>query len=314
MHPDYLDEKSTDARRKTGSHLGSLESPCAMTDSVHSPEDHGIASNHSDVGPRPVRPTLGGHMRLDTDKAVTDKGSRSHSDEMSSAGLVSSQPPALLYAQDSVVTDVSPKAERLPSFRHISKIADAASEEASRPNNYAPVPPPPPVYPPPPVATQSPVLPQQPYPTNLQINPAAFGYGQQTSPADAYNGFYYPNPTSPTSSFGSNSYHARRQSHPHLYTTVVPQPPPLVTVSTNSSSGESYGRHSSMGDAVSTAQTTPLEASSIPAELAGRPPPPILPAPQPQSQNHMDQSNPGRWVCEHPGCSAAAFPSQYLLK
>ncbi|KAF2155966.1 hypothetical protein K461DRAFT_290936 [Myriangium duriaei CBS 260.36] len=254
----------------------------------------GVAAHNADVTPRPTRPPLAAPLRLKTADA---------SDMQSGIDAATDAQPTSAQPAGTELLSTSPKTERLPSFRHISKIADAAGEDASRPAQYPP--PPQPVYPPPPIATQSPILPHQPYPQTNQISPVnSFGFPHQTSPSSIQSDAFYPNsPPSTVFSAPHNGYNPRRQSFP---ITSNPLPPALGSMTTGSSSGDSYGHHSSLGD-ISTNQTTPLETNGH-HDATGRPKYSLLP-----NVHGGPGGGQGPWYCDHPGCNASPFPTQYLL-
>ncbi|GAM83389.1 hypothetical protein ANO11243_013770 [Dothideomycetidae sp. 11243] len=255
-----------------------------------------VAAQNSDVTPRPTRPPLAAPLRLKTAESGLQPS-------IDSATILADGQPASAQPPGAEHLGVSPKAERLPSFRHISKIADEAGEDANRSSQYPP--PPQSIYPPPSIATQSPILPHQPYPAAAQISPiAGFGYPPQTSPSSVQSDVYYPN-SPPSTSFSSihNGYNPRRQSFP-----MHPGPmPPLNSVPTGSSSGDSYGHHSSIGD-ISTNQTTPIDSAGH-VDPSNRTKFTLLP-----NMHGLTSGSQGPWYCEHPGCSASPFPTQYLLK
>ncbi|PNS21480.1 hypothetical protein CAC42_1259 [Sphaceloma murrayae] len=294
-----------------------------MTGSATPPEDLGaVAAQNSDVTPRPARPQLAAPLRV-----KTSDSSQNHQHSIDSVACGSEAHPAPAQPPALGPSSASPKAERLPSFRQLSKIADAAGEEISRPSAYPP--PPPSVYPAPTAANQSPVLPHHPYPPATQLSPSqSYGYPVQTSPTSAQPDPFYPNsPPSATFSTSSTIYNPRRQSFP---ISAGPVPPPLNSMPTGSSSGESYTQTSSTGEGqTSTSQTTPVEPGG-PVDAAGRPkypappanmvsnvPPQLAPQIAPQLTASMSAPGPtsqGPWYCDYPGCTASPFPTQYLLK
>ncbi|KAF4554171.1 Zinc finger C2H2 type domain-containing protein 9 [Elsinoe fawcettii] len=273
-----------------------------MTEITTPPEDLGAISAHnSDVTPRPTRPALAAPLRLKTSEQTLDQQHQSTEPGPNSDNHPTSAQPPLLGPN----TSSSPKTERLPSFRHISKIADSAGED-SRPSTYPP--PPPPVYPPPTAANQSPVLPHHPYPAATSAN-HSYGYPLQPSPSSAITDPFYPtSPPSATFSAPGNVYNPRRPSFP---ISAGPQPPPLNSMPTGSSSGESYTQTSSVGEGQSTSQTTPIESAG-PIDNTGRPKFP-LPPPNMTGGVPPNSTAAGPWYCEHPGCTASPFPTQYLL-
>lgn len=251
-----------------------------------------MAAHNADISLRPTRPPLAAPLRLKTGEHGNVQPGL---DSLASAGQDA------LHTGDRL--SASPKTERLPSFRHISKMADAAGDDPSRSTQYPP--PPQSVYPPPSIANQSPVLPHQPYPQAPQISPASnFGFSHQTSPSSVQSEVYYPN-SPPSTTYSSHSgYNPRRQSFPMH---AGPVPPPLNPVPTGSSSGESYGHHSSLGDS-STSHTTPIDSAGL-IEHSGRGKYSMIPG-----MHSGGSGGQGPWYCDHPGCNASPFPTQYLLK
>lgn len=254
-----------------------------------------VAAHNSDVTPRPTRPPLAAPLRL---KTADSTGLQPAMDSMVIAQETQATPTHLSGGDH---LSISPKTERLPSFRHISKIADAAGDETPRSTQYPP--PPQSVYPPPSISSQSPIMPHQPYPQAPQISPGAnFGFPHQTSPSSVQSEVFYPtSPPSTSYSSSLNGYNPRRQSFP-LHPSSIP--PPLNAMPTGSSSGESYGHHSSLGD-ISTSHTTPIDSAGL--IDPSRPKYTLMPAVH-------GASNHGSWYCDHPGCNASPFPTQYLLK
>ena len=208
---------------------------------------------------------------------------------------------------------VSPKAERLPSFRQLSRIASVGEEETRASPTY---PPPPSSYHNP-APSHSPIsqpqhLQQQQYFSHPpQMSPVSgYGYTQVSPTASMQSDPYYSN-SPPSATFASSGFYAaptpRRSQAP------FPGPPaslPSLT-STNSSASSGLSLQNSATDGYSTANTTPIDSStsvdsigriSLPAPMTSMPPPPPL--------NNL----PGTFACTHPGCNALPFQTQYLLK
>lgn len=193
----------------------------------------------------------------------------------------------------------SPRTERLPSFRQLSKIADGATDGSEQRNTPLPSMS---AYPPSLVSqTSNPYFPgtQQSSPSagylslNHQSPAGARGEGNENlglsrSPAT------YPGP-------GPNSYIHRTTSFTSDKSSV------FVTSLTSSSNDTTNSHHSSGTDGYSTTNTTPIE--SIPP-MDGTPKPML---PLPPGMQHPP-SAPGIFTCDYPGCTAAPFQTQYLLK
>jgi len=204
--------------------------------------------------------------------------------------------------------------DRLPSFAHISQIADAAVEENSRPMMVPAV-----------VGSftsqsflsQSPITQQQMFPSGVQMSPASsYGLSFATSPSSYQTESIFNN-SPPFSSFG-NIYNPRRQS--------IPIPGPIQTSNSSTtlnanttnlmtgggySSGDSYGQNSisSLGDSQSSSsRPTPL-SSPRSAEMEQR-----MSIGSLQGSPLMSPNTQGLWQCDFPGCNASPFPTQYLLK
>ncbi|GAB7344048.1 hypothetical protein MBLNU457_1966t1 [Dothideomycetes sp. NU457] len=212
----------------------------------------------------------------------------------------------------------SPKAERLPSFHQLSRIA-ADGEHDPRPTQTYPPPPPPSNYlPPPPNSAQSPGAPPQPYLNPPQISPTpTYGYHHQSSPTAMQN---EPSPyyaASPTANMYSTTSHyppPPPPPHPERRTSAPYTRPPATLISTLTSSSESSNRSlqsTGTGTGMShedwgTNHTTPIESTnSTPRQ--GLPEFPHLAPPPPNNVL-------GSFICDHPGCTAQPFQTQYLLK
>lgn len=188
----------------------------------------------------------------------------------------------------------SPQSERLPSFRQLTQLADAATQQDIRAPQYsrhhsqsfgsATAP--------------SPVLPYH-IPPNPQMSPNSQYAFSARSPASTMGDHY----SSPTQYAGNPYYMDRRTSAIHDH--AVGMPPSLPSAS---SSGESHGPST---DGYSTSHTTPIDSGAIFPDGAQRNMP-ILPPPRgmPQTATMMI----GGFKCEWPGCDAPPFATQYLLR
>lgn len=201
----------------------------------------------------------------------------------------------------------SPKAERLPSFHQISKIADGGMEDGdSRPSTY----PRPPL--PSSVMSQSPVMSHYGYPHSQQTSPAnAFSFGGQGSPTSAHSEAQFAH-SPPSAGLSVQGYYADRR-RPLPNQAVPPFMGQMSTAST-SASGESGMSHQSTGshDSYSTQHTTPVDGvvtmEGTPRQMPTLPLPPGMPHPG------LTSIPGGTYVCDYPGCTAPPFTTQYLLK
>jgi len=195
----------------------------------------------------------------------------------------------------------SPRTERLPSFRQLSKIADCGTEgtETRATSSY-------PVLPshPPAMASHSP-------PKTLPY----FSASQQSSPSASLAMLNNP---SPTMARPEPPEHFTLQQPPTPY--QMPDPSrfaqrrrsfglvkaPPFQHSLTSSSNETNVSHQSSADSYSTANSTPTEASGFD----------VPPKPSLTPQMSVQQSPPatGIFHCDYPGCVAPPFQTQYLLK
>ena len=204
----------------------------------------------------------------------------------------------------------SPRTERLPSFRQLSKIADGGTEGSdSR------------------AMSSYPALPAH-HPTMIPQSPAKalpyFTGSQQSSPSATYSMVNQPSPPNvrldPPDAFvvppspapypmpDANPYAQRRRS-------FGSQRIPTFAPSLTSSSNETNISHQSSGaDSYGTASTTPIENSSMDGPTR-----PSLPTPSGSGSSlslSLQQSPPagGLFTCDYPGCGSAPFQTQYLLK
>lgn len=210
--------------------------------------------------------------------------------------------PALHSASPSAnAAPTSPSSERLPSFRQLTgqltELADAAGQHEPRVPHYgrhhsqsfgsATAP--------------SPMLPYH-IPPNTQMSPSSQYAFSARSPTSAIGDHY----SSPTQIPGNAYYMERRTSNFPDHPIGLPASLPSA-----SSSGESHGPPSSSADGYSTAHTTPVDSAVIPDGMQRNMP--ILPPPRgmpPQNAAFL----PGGFKCDYPGCEAAPFATQYLLR
>lgn len=198
---------------------------------------------------------------------------------------------------------ISPHAEKLPSFRQLTaggqlgplnSLAEAATQQqqdqrtqtyhhhsASFGSN----------------TSQSPALPYHSYQnSNIHASPSSYHPYSATSPT---NDAHYGSPTRFNSAYFAERRTSGSTDHP------TPLPPSLHSTS----SGESHGNTSSGTDGgYSTSHTTPIE-SAQPQDSTARS---ILPPPRGMPQSAVILSS--GFTCDYPGCSAAPFQTQYLLR
>ena len=323
--PELAQEHESDPKFRTGFQVPHAQDGTEMTTRTRSSLTRDVFYNYSqptDAASQTAdryssRPRLSAPLKLQT---MTSSDS-----QVSSLGQMPTyrEPPASLrHAGSSGTTSsiglrsessmddrsASPKAERLPSFRQLSKAA-AAGEEDSEP---APTTYPAPITYPATIPSQSPVIPPQTYPQPPQISPIR-GYPYSFQPSsgsvqsDARDPYYANSP--PPGHFSASNYyaHQRRNSVPHRSAPALP-----VSLTSASSSGESYGQQSSGTEGYSTAHTTPIE-SSLQSDISSRPTLPLLPHMH-SSGSGSGSSVQGSFTCDYPGCNAAPFQTQYLLK
>ena len=190
----------------------------------------------------------------------------------------------------------SPRSEKLPSFRQLTELADAATHHENRVPQYShhhsqslgsg--------------TAQSPVLPYH-IPPTTQMSPSSQYTFSARSPTSTIGDHY----SSPTQYPGNAYYMERRTSAIHEQMGLPPSLPSA------SSSGESHGPASSSTDGYSTSHTTPIDSAVLQDGMQRSIP--ILPPPRgmpPQSTTLLL----GGFKCDYPGCEALPFSTQYLLR
>lgn len=193
----------------------------------------------------------------------------------------------------------SPRTERLPSFQQLSQIADGATdanEQRTTPlpslTSYAP----------PSMVSQT----SNPY----------FPASQQSSPSTGYLSLHHQSPAGARSESNDNpvirrapaTYPGPNQYIQRTHSFTGDKTPAFITSLTSQSSNETNLSHQSSGnDGYSTTNTTPIESAS---SIDGTPKPML---PLPPGMQHLP-SAPGIFTCDYPGCTAAPFQTQYLLK
>lgn len=194
----------------------------------------------------------------------------------------------------------SPSQERsLPPFRHLSELAEAATNEQERVNNFH---------------RQSFSSTGGPPSHSPTIVNRRFTNGQQWSPPSQFPSLSHASPVSAHSDTSPHdicmsglspprrqSYYPRRQSHASENGRTYP--PPLHSASTT-------GSYASTDGCSPGTQPTPIEhhrMSTDDPSLRVLPPPHV-------SIQHVPPHGLGGFKCEFPGCNAAPFQTQYLLK
>lgn len=214
-------------------------------------------------------------------------------------------PPRLDEKTDEAVT--SPRNDRLlPSFHQLSKIADSATEATDTRTTGLPA-----------VTAYAGQVIAQTVATSLPHYPPS----QQSSPSSNFMLLGHTSPTNtradghemyaPSQSQAQftapNDRNPRRRSAQHV------RPPSFIPSITSSSMGNGsstdtmgslQSRQSSDAGGRSTANTTPMD--STPSSLDG------ITKAVPRLQTST--SAPGGFLCDHPGCAAPPFQTQYLLK
>ena len=259
-----------------------------------------------------------GHSLRSTTSAPERARSHDESDEALAQAAVAGGMASLKHSNsaptESLSThalSVSPQAERLPSFRQLSKIA-AHGEHDPRPAQTSTYPPPPPLNhhspnPAQPSATAAPPTQSYAHPPHMPPAPTSYVYHHQSSPTTIQN---EPSPYY-TASSTANMYSSTNYYPPpsDRRSSVVYPRPPATLISSLTSSSESSNRslQSTGTEDWSTAHTTPIESADSaprksPNDLPQMPPPPI-------NTNIL-----GTFVCDYAGCTAPPFQTQYLLK
>ncbi|SMR51974.1 unnamed protein product [Zymoseptoria tritici ST99CH_3D1] len=209
--------------------------------------------------------------------------------------------PAVQVSPRREVPPMLPQAPSLPSIRHLTDLAEAAMQQDPRASHQH-------SHPINPAMTQQPgpqFLPPNFHAASSHTTPSGYQSSYSRSPTSTIGGDMqqYPSPHAQFS--GSSYFQGRRRS-----TSINSKPPPFLTAMHSmpsvSSSGESHGHpHSSTStDGYSTSHTTPIDHAG-PGEALPRP---ILPPPHGMTMATYDM-----YRCDHPGCNAAPFQTQYLL-
>jgi len=183
--------------------------------------------------------------------------------------------------------------EKLPSFRQLTELAEAAATQESRPaashhHSHS-------------FGSTTSQSPRMPY----------FVNSVQTSPIS----YYRQNARSPTSTIGEAQHYQSPPQYPMptaYYTdrrssAATDYPISLPPSLPSASSAESHGHTSSSADGYSTAHTTPID-QTLTADV---PPRPMLPPPPGMPPNALLMAT--GFKCDYPSCTALPFQTQYLL-
>lgn len=156
---------------------------------------------------------------------------------------------------------------------------------------------------------QSPHIPYHPgYPGSSQTSPASqYASYSARSPTSTLSEMTHTAYGSPTQYTSPAAYYAARRRSSVATEAAVPYPHLPASLPSASSSGESHGPTSSISEGYSTSHTTPID-QPLPGDGTPRPMTsqlPILPPPS---------AMPSSFRCDYPGCNAAPFQTQYLLR
>jgi len=221
-------------------------------------------------------------------------------------------PPA--SAQDTAGA-ASPRSERLPSFRQLTELADAAAQETRRFSHghsrsfssTTSQSPRLPFHYPPPSAQTSPV---GHYTVNARSPTSSISdaqHVQYASPTQYPVGAYYTDRRTSGGTDGGAHFSAPMSSASGACSDAHGQPHFPPSLQSASSSGDSHGHAGSSTDGYSTTQTTPIDPATT--DGASRP---ILPPPPGMAQSVAILN--GGFKCDWPGCHAQPFQTQYLLR
>jgi hypothetical protein len=210
----------------------------------------------------------------------------------------------------------SPKSERLPSIRHLTgqlpELAEAAATQEHRPyshhhsQSFGSA------------TSQSPMIPYHNFPPTAETSPSSQYPMSAQSPTSTVGDIprisAYGSPTQypPAAYYPGRRPSAPAEAGPPLLTPLSgstptpsdgpPHPPFPASLPSASSSGESQGHTGSSTDGYSTTHTTPIDSAVTDGNSRA------LPMPAGMAPNHHG------YTCDYPGCNAAPFQTQYLLR
>ncbi|KAG9652143.1 hypothetical protein KCU64_g8467, partial [Aureobasidium melanogenum] len=216
-------------------------------------------------------------------------------------------PPPRLDEKTGEVDSLSRNDRLLPSFHQLSKIADSATEATGTKTAGLPA-----------LTTYGSQVIAQTVATSIPHYPPP----QQNSPSTNFLLLGHSSPTNTRANsheiyappHSQASFTVPNDRNPRRTLSQNARPPPYITSISSSSLGtgsstdtmSSHHSHQSSEAGIhSSAHTTPMETT--PSSLEGPTKPPV-----PRLQNST--SSPGGFLCDHPGCAAPPFQTQYLLK
>jgi len=200
-----------------------------------------------------------------------------------------------------------PRTDRLlPSFHQLSKIADSAADSTDTRTTGLPIL----------TAYATQVIPQA-----ATTSHSTFPPSQQSSPSTNFMMLNHPSPTNTrieghdmyAQSHSSASFSIPNHGNPRRTSSQHVRPPPFIPTMTSSSMGtasstdtmNSHQSHHSLESGVyTTSHTTPMGSTS--SSLDGTPKSSV-----PRLQSSTSAT--GGFLCDHPGCAAPPFQTQYLL-
>lgn len=192
----------------------------------------------------------------------------------------------------------SPRTDRLPSFRQLSKIADGGTETEARTTSYPALP----------VQSMGPQA-------AAKLLPYFSGH-QQSSPTASFAMLNNPSPTGgrsePQEMFAyPNSPSRYPMPEPGTFAqrrrlSASKAPPAFAHTLTSSSNETNISVQSSGAESYATTSTTPTDSGAPDGPSHGSM---LLPV-----GVRSSPSSSGIFVCEYPGCTASPFQTQYLLK
>ncbi|KAG9512598.1 hypothetical protein KCV07_g9381, partial [Aureobasidium melanogenum] len=292
-----------------------LPEPCAELSHNFSQDSYQFASRRTD------RPSNRGNPSLRTmtntvpmpeysflERANTDSPSQ-RAQSAHSAGslpLSSMYPPPRLDEKTEKTVSSSRNDRLLPSFHQLSKIADSATEAIDAKATGLPA-----------LTTYASQVIAQTVATSIPHYPPP----QQNSPSTNFMLLGHSSPTNTRASsheiyaapHSQASFTVPNDRNPRRTLSQNARPPPFIasissaSLGTGSSADTMSSHHSHQSSEAgihSSAHTTPMETT--PSSLEGPTNPPV---PRLQSST----SSPGGFLCDHPGCAAPPFQTQYLL-
>lgn len=279
------------------------------------------ATDVSDASREPAsRSGLGSPLRIETPAPAETRTAAQDGDSIARSPILSKytrsgaedKGETLPPFEPTSPTTSSPQAERLPSIRQLAgsltdlaEAATAATHEIARQqqsythhrsHSFGSA------------TSHSPVMANHPYPASMQTSPQAY-YPPSASARSPTSTIAETAPYGSPAGFPSYGFFAHRRP-----STIAEGPPPMPSLPSASSSGESHGYGPSPGmESYSTQHTTPIDVSQGPDGTPRIPPAQMLPVPM-GMQPPPPIMIPGPYKCDVQGCMAGTFQTQYLLK